>query len=227
MRLLLVEDDEPTAAHVAEGLADLGHLVDRCDNGADALARLTGRNGPYDAVILDRLLPGLDGVEVVSEMRAAGVRVPVLMLTALGSIEDRVEGLEAGADDYLIKPFALPELIARLNALRRRAESPEAPQVVAASGMELDRLARTVIREGRRVLLQPREFQLLEQLMLNAGRFVSRRMLLESVWGYRFDPQTNIVESHMSRLRAKLNNGFERDVIETVRGSGYRIGVDA
>ncbi|HEY1142535.1 MAG TPA: response regulator transcription factor [Sphingomicrobium sp.] len=227
MKLLLVEDDPQTAIHIAQGLAELGHQVDSCATGSDALAKIIDRHRDYDAVILDRLLPELDGVDVVSEMRKAGIRLPVLMLTALGSIEDRVEGLEAGADDYLVKPFALPELVARLNAIMRRAGQTPAPQVLTAGGIEIDRFARSVSRAGRRIVLQPREFQLLEQLMLNAGRFVTRRLLLESVWGFSFDPRTNIVEAHMSRLRGKLNEGFPTDAIETVRGSGYRIGGDA
>jgi two-component system, OmpR family, response regulator len=227
VKLLLVEDDAQTAAHIVSGLNELGHSVDSCVTGNEALRRLLKQHGEYDALIFDRLLPELDGVELVRHIRSAGIQAPVLILTALGSIEDRVDGLEAGADDYLVKPFALPELIARLNALIRRADRSEVSPTLMVGEIRLDRFARTVTREGRRIILHPREFQLLEQLMLNAGRFVTRRMLIESVWGFHFDPQTNLVEAHMSHLRRKLKEGFEVDPIETVRGSGYRIGSDA
>jgi two-component system, OmpR family, response regulator len=227
VKLLLVEDDAQTAAHVVGGLNELGHSVDSCAGGREALRKVFKQHGEYDALIFDRLLPEMDGVELVRHVRSAGIQLPVLILTALGSIEDRVDGLEAGADDYLVKPFALPELIARLNALVRRADRAEVSPILTVGEVRLHRFARTVTREGRRIILQPREFQLLEQLMLNAGRFVTRRMLLESVWGFHFDPQTNLVEAHMSHLRRKLKEGFEVDPIENERGSGYRIGADA
>lgn len=222
MRILLAEDDDATAALVERGLGDLDHVVTRVARGDDAVA--LGLDTPFDVAILDRMLPGIDGVEVVAQWRASGVTTPVLMLTALGGIADRVAGLEAGADDYLVKPFALAELAARITALLRRPPINAATATSFTVGdVTLDLLRRDVRRGGREIRLQPREFALLEQLMRNAGRVVTRTMVLESVWGFHFDPQTNIVESHLSRMRAKLNEGFEHDPIETVRGIGYRM----
>lgn len=176
--------------------------------------------------VIDRMLPELDGTDVVQRWRAAGVSTPVLMLTALGGIMDRVSGLEAGADDYLVKPFAFPELAARLAALMRRPPISESATRLAAAGIEMDLIKREVRREGREIHLQPREFALLEQLMRHAGKIVTRTMFLEIVWGFHFDPQTNIVESHLSRLRSKINEGFDNDPIQTLRGIGYRMRAD-
>lgn len=221
MKILLAEDDSETAGFVANGLDELGHNVLRAGNGPDAL-HLALTEEP-DVIVLDRMMPGLDGVSVLKRLRAAGIATPVLLLTALGRIEDRVEGLEAGSDDYLVKPFAFSELAARVNALGRRRPLGEAVTELSSGPLRMDLLKREVRRDGTPVALQPREFRLLEELMRNADRAVTRTMLLERVWGFHFDPQTNIVETHISRLRAKLNEGGGEDPIETVRGVGYRM----
>ena len=207
------------------GLSELGHAVVSAGNGIDALHLLTTEE--FDIAVLDRMLPGLDGRAVVQRARAAGIEIPVLMLTALGRIEDRVSGLEAGADDYLVKPFAFSELAARINALARRKPLQSVVTELDHGAVRMDLLKRLVTRDGETVLLQPREFRLLEELLRNGGRVVTRTMFLERVWNYHFDPQTNIVETHVSRLRAKLNEGGKADVIETVRGVGYRMAGDA
>lgn len=221
MRILLAEDDSDTRTFVERGLGELGHNVLTAANGEDALH--IALTETLDLIVLDRMMPVLDGLAVLKRIRAAGVVAPVLMLTALGRIEDRVEGLEGGADDYLVKPFAFSELAARVQALGRRAAPAAVATKLAAGGIEMDLLSREVRRSGRPVTLQPREFRLLEELMRHAGEFVTRTMLLERVWDFHFDPQTKIVETHMSRLRAKLNEGEASDAIETVRGVGYRI----
>ena len=225
MHVLLAEDDIDTAGFVADGLRALAHSVTHVTTGEGALQAAT--DGSFDAVILDRMLPGIEGLDVLRQMRARSNRVPVLLLTALGSIADRVDGLDAGADDYLVKPFALVELAARLNALARRSAGADSATRFEVGDVVLDLLRRDVTRAGRPVLLQPREFALLEQLMRHAGRIVTRTMFLDLVWGFHFDPQTNIVESHLSRLRTKLREGFVDDPIETIRGSGYRMRTDA
>jgi two-component system OmpR family response regulator len=224
MRVLIAEDDIETAGFVERGLGELGHVVTLASNGEDALH--LGTVESFDVIILDRMLPAIDGVEILRRWRAAGVKTPVLMLTALGGIADRVDGLEAGADDYLVKPFAFAELAARLSALLRRPPINDVPTRFENGGITLDLLKREVRRDGREIHLQPREFALLEQLMRHAGKVVTRTMFLESVWGFHFDPQTNIVESHLSRLRSKLNEGFAADPIETLRGIGYRMRAD-
>ena len=221
MQILIAEDDRETAEFVRHGLDELGHNVVLAGNGVDALH--LAATEPFDVVVLDRLLPGLDGLSVLRRLRAAHIDSPILLLTALGRIEDRVEGLEAGADDYLVKPFAFSELAARINALARRRPLNETVTMLAVGPLEMDLLKRDVRRNGRRIALQPREFRLLEQLLRQDGRVVTRTMLLERVWDFHFDPQTNIVETHMSRLRAKLNEGGQEDLIETVRGVGYRM----
>lgn len=221
MRILLAEDDHETAEFVARGLDELGHNVVRAATGIDALHLATTE--PFDLILLDRMLPEMDGVAVIRRLRAAAIELPVLLLTALGRIEDRVEGLEAGADDYLVKPFAFSELAARINALARRGPINAPITRYECGGLSLDLLRREVTREGRTISLQPREFRLLEELIRNAERAVTRTMLLERVWGFHFDPQTNIVETHISRLRAKLNEGDKPDLIETLRGVGYRM----
>jgi two-component system OmpR family response regulator len=224
MRILIAEDDAETAGFIERGLGDLSHVTVRARSGEEALD--LGATVNFDAIILDRMLPEIDGLEILRRWRAAGIKTPVLMLTALGGIADRVEGLEAGADDYLIKPFAFAELAARIAALLRRPPINDAPTRIQVGDIEIDLLRREVRRAGREIHLQPREFALLEQLSRHAGKVVTRTMFLESVWGFHFDPQTNIVESHLSRLRSKLNDGFANDPIETLRGIGYRMRAD-
>jgi two-component system OmpR family response regulator len=219
MKLLLVEDDKEMAAYLKRALTEAGHTVDAAAAGRDGLLLAAGE--PYDVIVLDRMLPQVDGLAILRTIRAAGVQTPVLLLTALGGIDDRVEGLEAGGDDYLVKPFAFAELLARINALARRPPPQEIQAVLRVADLQLDRLKRSVTRGGERIELQPREFQLLEYLMRHAGRVVTRTMLLESVWDFHFDPKTNIVETHMSRLRAKIDRGRDAELIHTVRGAGY------
>ena len=222
MRILVVEDDAETSRFVSDGLAETGHEVISSADGRDGLYHATG--GAFDAIVLDRMLPSLDGLSVVKALRATGDATPVLMLTAVGGIIDRVEGLESGADDYLVKPFAFSELAARLNALGRRPSiRSEPPHRLSVGTIVVDLHRRTVERSGRKVHLQPREFTLLAELMRAPGRLLTRTMLLERVWDFDFDPKTNIVETHLSRLRSKLNAGFDDDAIETVRGAGYMI----
>ena len=219
MKLLVVEDDDETAAFLLRALQEAGHVVDRAASGRDGLLLAAGE--PYDVIVLDRMLPPPDGLTIVRTIRAAGVKAPVLLLTALGGIDDRVEGLEAGGDDYLVKPFAMAELLARINALARRPPPQDVQTSLQVADLQLDLLRRQVTRAGQRVELQPREFQLLEYLMRHAGRVVTRTMLLESVWDFHFDPKTNIVETHMSRLRGKIDRGRSPELIHTVRGAGY------
>ena len=219
MKLLVVEDDKEAARFITRGLSEAGHTVDHAAHGRDGLLLAAGE--AYDVIILDRMLPGLDGLAITRTIRASGVKTPILLLTALGGIDDRVEGLDAGGDDYLVKPFAFAELLARVNALARRPPPQDVQILLSVADLEMDLLARTVTRAGSRLDLQPREFRLLEYLMRNAGRVVTRTMLLEQVWEFHFDPKTNIVETHMSRLRAKVDRGFSAELIHTVRGSGY------
>jgi two-component system OmpR family response regulator len=221
MRILLAEDDNETAEFVARGLDELGHNVVRAGTGTDALHLATTE--PFDVALIDRMMPEMDGVAVLRRLRAAKIELPVLILTALGRIEDRVEGLEAGADDYLVKPFAFSELAARINALARRGPITAPVTRYECGTLSMDLLRREVRRDGKAILLQPREFRLLQELLRNSERAVTRTMLLERVWGFHFDPQTNIVETHISRLRAKLNEGDKADLIETLRGVGYRM----
>jgi two-component system OmpR family response regulator len=224
LKVLILEDDPETAAYLKRGLSEGGHVVDVCADGRDAFH--LAMEGGYDVIIVDRMVPGMDGLRTVKTLRAADVRTPVLFLTAMGGVGDRVEGLEAGGDDYLVKPFAFSELMARVNALHRRPPISDIKAILTVADLELDRLKRTVTRAGRRVELKPQEFKLLEYLMQHAGQVVTRTMLLENVWSFHFDPQTNIVESHMSRIRAKVDRGFGRELIQTVRGAGYRIDAD-
>ena len=225
MRILIAEDDDELAGFIEHSLGELGHVVTRVISGTDALH--LGSVEVFDVVILDRMLPDLDGVEILKQWRADDIAMPVLMLTALGGIADRVGGLNAGADDYLVKPFAFSELAARLDALVRRPAMREPQTRFTAGDVTLDLIDRSVRRAGRNVVMQPKEFALLEQLMRHAGRVVTRTMFLETIWGYHFDPKTNIVDTHLSRMRMKLNFGFDHDPIETVRGVGYRITTDA
>jgi two-component system OmpR family response regulator len=220
MRILLIEDDATTAAYVERALGECGYLVERVGDGRDGLFRAT--EGGYDLILLDRMLPGLDGLSVVAALRAAKVQTPVLILSALGQVDDRVKGLRAGGDDYLTKPFAFAELLARVEALLRRKSAP-AQEVTRLSigDLEMDLLRREVRRAGRLIELKPREFRLLEYLMRHAGQVVTRTMLLEGVWDYHFDPQTNVIDVHVSRLRQKIDRGFEPPLLHTVRGAGY------
>ena len=219
MKLLIVEDDRDGAAYLKKALSEAGHTVDHAAGGRDGLLLAAGE--PYDVIVLDRMLPEMDGLAILRTIRASGVKAPVLLLTALGGIDDRVEGLEAGGDDYLVKPYATAELLARINALARRPPPQDIETTLQIADLKMDRLKRTVARGGARIYLQPREFQLLEYLMRHAGRVVTRTMLLESVWEFHFDPKTNIVETHMSRLRAKVDRGHGADLIHTIRGAGY------
>jgi two-component system OmpR family response regulator len=225
MKLLVVEDDKEAGAYLKRALNQAGHTVDHVADGREGLLLAAAES--YDVIVLDRMLPKMDGLAIVRTIRASGVKTPVLLLTALGGIDDRVEGLEAGGDDYLVKPFAIAELMARVNALARRPPTQDAPTMLQVADLKLDRLSRSVTRAGARIELQPREFQLLEYLMRHAGRVVTRTMLLESVWDYHFDPKTNIVETHMSRLRAKVDRGRTQELIHTVRGAGYCLREDA
>ena len=219
VKILVIEDDRETAEYLAKGLRHEGHAVELAYNGRDGLLLAAGE--PYDVLIIDRMLPGLDGLGVVKTVRGAGVKTPILVLTTLGGIDDRVEGLEAGADDYLVKPFALAEVAARVNALARRAPMSATETTFAIADLVIDRLKHQVMRAGTRIDLTPLEFKLLEHLMLHRGRVVTRTMLLEEIWGFHFDPKTNVVETHVSRLRAKINKGFDSELIHTARGSGY------
>ena len=221
MKILLIEDDGETAEGVTHALRANGHEVDTSADGRDGAAR--ARAGDYAALIVDRMLPGLDGLSLVKGLRADGIRTPILFLTTMSGIDDRVEGLEGGADDYLTKPFAAPELLARVNAITRRADVHGEKAVLKAAELEMNLIRRTVSRAGHAVDLQAQEFKLLEYLMRNAGKVVTRAMLLEHVWELHFDPRTNIVETHMSRLRAKLDCGLGGEVIRTIRGTGYSL----
>ncbi|MBL4543594.1 MAG: response regulator transcription factor [Rhodobacteraceae bacterium] len=221
MKILVAEDDSTTAKFIARGLVEEGHTVDCLDDGRDALTQAMTR--PYDAMVVDRMLPGLDGLSLVRALRAAKNPLPAIFLTAMGGVDDRIDGLKAGGDDYLVKPFAFGELMARIDAIVRRPPLQEAEIVLQAGDLEMDLLRRTVTRAGHSIDLLPREFSLLEILLRRKGRVQTRTMLLEEVWGIHFDPQTNVVETHVSRLRAKVDKPFTRDLIVTVRGAGYRI----
>jgi two-component system OmpR family response regulator len=219
VKILVIEDDAETAAYITGGLHQHGHVTDHAANGRDGL--FLASSEAYDVLVVDRMLPGLDGLGIVRTLRATGQSTPVLVLTTLGGIDDRVEGLDAGGDDYLVKPFAFAELLARLNALARRPPLTQVVTALVVADLEMDLLKRTVRRGGTHIDLQPREFQLLEYLMRHADRVVTRTMLLEDVWDFHFDPKTNIVETHISRLRAKLDRGGDPELIHTVRGAGY------
>ena len=221
MNVLLVEDDPMTIDHIRTGLAAEGHDVSAAADGRQGL--LQAASSGFDLLIVDRMLPALDGLSMVTALRAMQVHTPVIFLTACGRIDDRVEGLRAGGDDYLVKPFAIAELAARAAALARRQAVIPPATVLKVADLELNRLNQTACRAGRQITLKPREFRLLEFLMLHAGQMVTRTMLLEAVWDFHFDPQTSLVESHISRLRAKIDRDFPHDLIHTVRGSGYRL----
>jgi two-component system OmpR family response regulator len=228
-KILIVEDDAATAAYVAKGLAEAGFTTEQAGDGRDGL--FLASDGLFDAIVADRMLPGLDGLAMIAAIRAAGVGTPVLVLSALGTVDDRIAGLEAGADDYLPKPFAFSELLARVSALLRRSGSAAAGGSMSTSrlvvgDLEVDLIARTVTRQGRQIAIGGREFALLEYLARNAGQMVTRTMMLEKVWNYHFDPGSNVVDVHMGRLRRKLEEGMEPPILHTVRGAGYRLAVD-
>jgi two-component system OmpR family response regulator len=225
MRILVIEDDRETASYLVKALTEAGHSADQANDGQSGLELAT--TGNFDILVVDRMLPKRDGLALIADLRAAGSTVPVLILSALGQVDDRVTGLRAGGDDYLAKPFSFSELLARVEVLGRRRAPKEAETVYRVADLELDRLARKVHRSGEPIILQPREFRLLEYLMKNAGTVVTRTMLLEKVWDYHFDPQTNVIDVHMSRLRAKIDKGFERPLLHTVRGAGYVLREDA
>src|SRR6185369_1387037 len=222
MRILLIEDDRKTADFVAKGFGEVGHVCDVMKDGRDGLFQ--AQREEYDVVVVDRMLPGLDGLSIVRSLRAARVSTPALFLTSVGGVDDRVEGLESGGDDYLVKPFAFSELLARVNALGRRPPAQIERTMLQVADLELDLVRRSCRRAATVIDLLPREFALLEYLMRNEGRVLTRTMLLERVWDFHFDPQTSVVETHMSRLRAKIDRGFDRELIRTVRGAGYSLG---
>lgn len=221
MRILIVEDDREAAAYLVKAFGEAGHVADHAAEGRDGYAMAA--SAPYDVLVMDRMLPGLDGLQVIGRLRQDGVTTPVLILSALGAVDDRVKGLRAGGDDYLPKPYAFSELLARVEVLARRPTGRGEDTVYRVGDLELDRLSHTVQRAGVIVDLQPREFRLLKYMMKNAGQVVTRTMLLENVWDYHFDPGTNVIDVHISRLRGKLDKGFERALLHTIRGAGYMI----
>jgi two-component system OmpR family response regulator len=222
MRILIIEDDRDAAAYLAKALREVGYAVDQAADGV--VGYDLAQEGGYDVVIVDRMLPKMDGLALIGALRAQKIETPVLILSALGQVDDRVKGLRAGGDDYLAKPYAFSELHARVEALaRRRPKGAPEETVYRVGDLELDRLSHKVTRAGEEIVLQPREFRLLEYLMQNAGKVVTRTMLLEHVWDYHFDPQTNVIDVHVSRLRAKIDRDFEAPMLHTVRGAGYML----
>ncbi|MGI9414509.1 MAG: winged helix-turn-helix domain-containing protein [Hyphomicrobiales bacterium] len=221
MKILVIEDDQETADYLARGLRESGHSVDHTADGRDALILATDEE--YDVMIVDRMLPSIDGLSLAKAVRGTGNQTPILFLTSLGGIDDRVDGLEAGGDDYVVKPFAFSEILARVNALSRRAPLRNEETVLEVADLQMDLIRRTVTRAETPIELQPREFRLLEILMRNADKVMTRTMLLERVWDFHFDPKTSVVETHISRLRAKVDKGFDTELIHTVRGTGYSL----
>ena len=221
MRILLIEDDPEASRYVTRGLREAGHVTAVVDNGADGLSMASDED--YDVLIVDRMLPSMDGLSIVQSLRQQDNQVPVLILSALGDLEDRVSGLRAGGDDYLPKPFAFEELLARVEALGRRPNQGSVTTQLTVANLKMDVLARKVQRADHRIILQPREFRLLEYLMRHSGQVVTRTMLLENVWDYHFDPQTNVIDVHVSRLRAKIDRDFDEPLLHTVRGAGYML----
>jgi two-component system OmpR family response regulator len=224
MRILVIEDDVEAAAYMVKGLRESGYIVDHAGDGKEGLVH--AMSGVYDALIVDRMLPQVDGLSIIQAIRAAGNKTPVLILSALSAVDDRVRGLKAGGDDYLTKPYAFSELLARLEVLMRRAGGDSSVVTkLRLADLEMDLLARTVVRGGQKLDLQPREFMLLEYLLRNSGHVVTRTMLLEHVWDYHFDPQTNVIDVHISRLRQKIDKNFPKPLLHTIRGAGYSLRV--
>lgn len=224
MRILIIEDDVEISGFILKSLQQHGHVADVISDGIDGLSAAV--SGTYDAIILDRMLPRLDGISVIKALRSEGIKTPVIFLSALGDLDYRLEGLKAGADDYLAKPFAFSELLARLEAvLRRGSDIGKTPDILVVGDLELDIKTRQAKRNDRVIDLKPREYKILEYLMKNEGRIVTRSMLLEQVWDYHFDPHTNVIDVHISRLRAKIDQGHDKPLLHTIRGSGYRIGM--
>lgn len=222
MRVLVIEDDQDVASYLVKGLRESDFVVDHAADGKDGLMMAASES--YDVMIIDRMLPGMDGLNIIKTVRATGNQTPILILSALGDVDARVEGLRGGGDDYLTKPFSYTELLARMDALARRSkQTSEAETVLNVADLEMDLLARTVKRSGQNIDVQPREFRLLEYLMRHADQVVTRTMLLEKVWDYHFDPQTNVIDVHISRLRSKIDKGFEKPLLHTVRGAGYML----
>jgi two-component system OmpR family response regulator len=221
MKILVIEDDLEAAAYMTKAFREAGIVADHASDGEAGL--FMGSENTYDVMVIDRMLPRRDGLSVISELRRRGVETPVLILSALGQVDDRVTGLRAGGDDYLPKPYAFSELLARIEVLGRRKGKPEQDMVYRVGELELDRLAHEVRRGGKEILLQPREYRLLEYLMKHAGQVVTRTMLLENVWDYHFDPQTNVIDVHVSRLRSKIEKDFDKPLLKTIRGAGYMI----
>ena len=221
MRLLIIEDDRDASDYLAKAFREVGHVADVAADGEEGLALAI--DGKYDVLVVDRMLPRRDGLSVIGTLRSKGVDTPALILSALGQVDDRVKGLRAGGDDYLAKPYAFSELLARVEVLARRRSGRSEETVYRVGDLELDRLSHQVLRGETEIVLQPREFRLLEYLMKHAGQVVTRTMLLESVWDYHFDPQTNVIDVHISRLRSKIDKGFARPLLHTVRGAGYMI----
>jgi two-component system OmpR family response regulator len=221
MRILIVEDDLEAADAMERGLTEAGNVCARAADGEEGLT--AARDGEFDVMIVDRMMPKMNGVQLIETLRREGDQTPVLFLSALGEVGDRVAGLQAGGDDYLVKPYAFAELIARVEALSRRRETGSVQTLLKVGELEMDLIGRAVHRQGKEIDLQPREFQLLEFMMRHAGQSVTRTMLLEKVWEYHFDPQTNVIDVHISRLRSKIDKGFDRPMLQTVRGAGYRL----
>jgi two-component system OmpR family response regulator len=225
MKVLLVEDNERVANFVKKGLAEAGHTVDHADNGRDGM--FLAASEPYDVVVMDRMLPGsIDGLGIIAALRKSGSKVPILILSALSDVDERIRGLQSGGDDYLVKPFAFGELLARIDALVRRSQESSAETTLVLEDLSVDLLSRKVTRGGKPVSLQPREFKLLEYLLRHANQVVTRTMLLENVWDYRFDPQTNVVDVHVSKLRQKIDAGSPRPLLRTIRNAGYMLTAD-
>ena len=222
MKVLLVEDNERVSSFVRKGLTEAGYTIDHADNGRDGMFLAAGES--YDAIVMDRMLPGdIDGLGIIAALRRTGSRTPILILSALSDVDERIRGLQSGGDDYLVKPFAFGELLARLDALVRRANGGNSVTTLSVGELTMDLLSRKVTRSGKTVTLQPREFKLLEYLMRHAGQVVTRTMLLEGVWDYHFDPQTNVVDVHVSKLRQKIDAGAERPLLKTIRNAGYML----
>ncbi|CAN7578864.1 response regulator transcription factor [Cupriavidus necator] len=225
MKLLIVEDNERVAQFLKKGLSEAGHTADHADNGRDGM--FLAASEPYDAIIMDRMLPGgIDGLAIIEALRRTGSKVPILILSALADVDDRIRGLKSGGDDYLVKPFAFGELLARLDALLRRSQEGRAETTLTLGDLSMDLLAHKVTRAGKAVALQPREFKLLEYLMRHANQVVTRTMLLENVWDYHFDPQTNVIDVHVSKLRQKIDDGSGRQLLRTIRNAGYMLTAD-